>query len=130
MPARAHLPAVMSGCVQFRTGSVAPLPCIAGKCGNYMRFFPALCRHTLAAMFASYLAAALRHLARSWFYAAIRIAGLAVGISALMLMLLVVRTELGYNPWVRDADRVYVAVSALRPKQHPADYRPYVSHTL
>jgi putative ABC transport system permease protein len=81
-------------------------------------------------MLANCFAAALRHLARSRFYAAISIAGLAVGISALMLMLLVVRAELGYNGFVRDADRVYVAVSTLRPKQHPADYQPSVSHTL
>ena len=81
-------------------------------------------------MFANYLAAALRHLVRSRFYATISIVGLAIGICALMLMLLVVRNELGYNRFVRDADRVYVAVSTLKPKQHPADYRPWVSHTL
>jgi putative ABC transport system permease protein len=81
-------------------------------------------------MFSNYLAAALRHLARSRFYAAISIAGLAVGISALMLMLLVVRSELGYNRIARDADRVYLAVSTLKPQQHPADYQPAVSHTL
>jgi putative ABC transport system permease protein len=81
-------------------------------------------------MLANYLAAALRHLARSRFYAALSIAGLAVGIGSLMLMLLVVRAERTYNGFVRDADQVYVAVSALKPKQHPADYQPWVSHTL
>ncbi len=48
-------------------------------------------------MFANSLAASLRHLARSRFYAAVSIVGLAVGICALMLMLLVVRNEVDYN---------------------------------
>jgi putative ABC transport system permease protein len=81
-------------------------------------------------MFANYLAAALRHLARSRFYAAVSIVGLAVGICALMLMLLVVRSEVEYNRVVRERDRVYVAVSTLKPKQHPAGYKAAVSHTL
>ena len=81
-------------------------------------------------MLANYLAAALRHLARSRFYAAISLFGLAVGICALMLMLLVVRNELRYNWFVLAPDRVYVAISTLKPKQHAADYRPFVSHTL
>jgi putative ABC transport system permease protein len=81
-------------------------------------------------MFANYLAAALRHLARSRLYAAISILGLAVGICALMLMLLVVRNELGYNRFVQGADRVYVGVSVLRPKEQPANYTPIVSQTL
>ncbi len=81
-------------------------------------------------MFSNYLAAALRHLVRSRFYAALSIAGLAVGICVVMLMLLVVRSETGYNRVVRGADRVYVAVSTLKPKQHPADYNTAVSHTL
>jgi putative ABC transport system permease protein len=95
-----------------------------------MRFFPMPARHTLTAMLSNYLAAALRHLARSRFYAAISIVGLAVGICALMLMLLVVRNELGYNRVVGSPERVFVAVSVLKPKQHPADYQPYVAHTL
>lgn len=81
-------------------------------------------------MFSNYLAAALRHLARSRYYAAIGIAGLAIGICALMLMLLVVRSEIRYNPFVHDPDRVYVAVSVAKPQQHPADYQAAVSHTL
>jgi putative ABC transport system permease protein len=81
-------------------------------------------------MFSNYLAAALRHLARSRFYATLSIAGLAVGICVVMLMLLVVRSEVGFNRVVHEADRVYVAVSTLKPKQHPADYNTGVSHTL
>lgn len=116
----------------FSSGQVGALPRapFSGKCGCHLRFFPVWRRHTLAAMFSNYLAAALRHLARSRFYATLSIAGLAVGICAVMLMLLVVRAELGYNRFVGEPDRVFVAVSALRPKQHPADYKAAVSHTL
>lgn len=81
-------------------------------------------------MFSNYLAAALRHLARSRFYATLSIAGLAVGICVVMLMLLVVRSEVGFNRVVPEADRVYVAVSTLKPKRFPADYKAEVSHTL
>ena len=81
-------------------------------------------------MFSNYLAAALRNLARSRLYASISIAGLAVGICAVMLMLLVVRNEFGYDKFILGYDRVYLTVSTLEPKQHPADNRPFVSHTL
>jgi len=116
----------------FTSGQVAPrrgAP-FSGKYGCRLRFFPMRRRHTLAAMFSNYLAAALRHLVRSRFYAALSIAGLAVGICVVMLMLLVVRNETGYNRVVRGADQVYLAVSTLKPKQHPADYNTAVSHTL
>ena len=81
-------------------------------------------------MFSNYLAAALRHLARSRLYAVISIVGLAVGICALMLTLLVVRNELGYNRFVPGADRVFVGISVLQPKEQPAHYTPIVSQTL
>jgi putative ABC transport system permease protein len=81
-------------------------------------------------MFYNYLAAAVRHLVRSRFYAAISIAGLAAGICAVLLMLLVARNELGYDRFISGHDRVYLAVSTLQPKQRPADHRPFVSHTL
>src|SRR4051812_17873639 len=110
--------------VHFRTGGPRRAAPFSGKYGNGLRFFWLSCRHTLVAMLANYLAAALRHLVRSRFYATLSIAGLAVGVCVLMLMLLVVRNELGYNRFVREADRAYVAVSVLRPKQHPADYQP------
>ena len=81
-------------------------------------------------MFFNYLAAALRNLARSRLYASISIAGLAVGICTVMLMLLVVRNEYGYDRFILGYDRVFLTVSTLEPKHFPPDYQPFVHHSL
>jgi putative ABC transport system permease protein len=51
-------------------------------------------------MFRNYLAVALRNLARSRWYSAINILGLAVGLAAAMIMALYVRSELTYDRFI------------------------------
>ncbi len=58
-------------------------------------------------MFRNYLAAALRNLVRNRLYAAINIAGLAIGFAAALLIALFVRDEFNYDTWVPGHERIY-----------------------
>ena len=58
-------------------------------------------------MLQNYLAAALRNLARNRLYAAINVAGLAVGFAAALLIVLFVRDELTFDRFIPGADRIY-----------------------
>ena len=58
-------------------------------------------------MFRNYLAAALRNLARNRLYAAITIAGLAIGFAAAMLIGLFVRDEYSYDKFIPGHERVF-----------------------
>jgi putative ABC transport system permease protein len=58
-------------------------------------------------MFRNYLAAALRNLVRNRLFAAITIAGLAVGFAAALLIALYVRDELTYDHWIPGHERIY-----------------------
>src|SRR5262249_23116744 len=59
-------------------------------------------------MIRHYLAAALRHLARSKLYAAINIIGLAAGFAVAILIALFVRDEFSYNRWIPGNENIYV----------------------
>ena len=59
-------------------------------------------------MFRNYLSAALNNMLRNKLYAAINIAGLAVGFAATILIGLYVRDELSYDRWIPGAANVYV----------------------
>ena len=59
-------------------------------------------------MFRSYLAAALRNLERNGFYAAVTVAGLAIGFAAAILIGLYVRHELTYDQFVPGHAQVYL----------------------
>ncbi|MFA6113318.1 MAG: ABC transporter permease [Sphingomonas sp.] len=58
-------------------------------------------------MWRNYLIVGLRALGRNRAYAAINIAGLAIGLAACVLILLYVRYERSYDSWMKDADRAF-----------------------
>lgn len=58
-------------------------------------------------MWRNYLLVGLRALAKSRVYAAINIAGLALGLAACLLILLYVRYEAGYDRWMPGSDRAF-----------------------
>ncbi|MFM2043690.1 MAG: hypothetical protein RLY86_2266 [Pseudomonadota bacterium] len=57
-------------------------------------------------MFRNYLTVALRNLVKHRLYSAINVIGLAVGLSAAVLILLLVRNELTYDRFITDKDRI------------------------
>jgi len=73
-------------------------------------------------MFRNYLAAALRNIARSRFYATISILGLAVGLSAALLVGLIIHHELTYDHFIPGYDRTYLIATIAIPKGHPELY--------
>ncbi|HEX4635855.1 MAG TPA: ABC transporter permease [Rhizomicrobium sp.] len=67
-------------------------------------------------MFRNYLIIALRNIARHKLYSFINIAGLAVGLASLILIVLFVRDELSYDKWIPGSDKLYrVEVTYLSP---------------
>ena len=58
-------------------------------------------------MFRNYLTIALRNIVRHKLYSFINIAGLAVGLACLILIMLFVRDELSYDKWIPGSDRLY-----------------------
>ena len=58
-------------------------------------------------MFENYLKTALRNLLRNKFYSLINIAGLAIGITACILIMLYVQSEFSYDKFHKNADRIY-----------------------
>lgn len=58
-------------------------------------------------MWRNYLTVGIRALAKSRAYAAINIAGLAIGLAACVLILLYVRYEQSYDDWLPEADRAF-----------------------
>jgi putative ABC transport system permease protein len=58
-------------------------------------------------MLRHYLTAAMRSLARSWTPTFIAISGLAIGLTACLLILIYVRYELTYDHWLPDSERLY-----------------------
>lgn len=68
-------------------------------------------------MFSSYFLTAYRNLRRNKVYAGINIAGLAVGLAAALLILLVVRFETSYDTFRPDVDRIYRVVASPKGPQ-------------
>ena len=58
-------------------------------------------------MWGHYLTVALRALTKNRTYAAINLAGLAIGLAACLMILLYVRYETSYDSWLPEAERVY-----------------------
>ena len=58
-------------------------------------------------MFRNYLVIALRNIVRHKLYSFINIAGLAVGLASLILIILYVRDELSYDKWIPGSDKLY-----------------------
>src|SRR5215469_1381758 len=86
--------------------------------------FVARCLCKGKAMFRNYLAAALRNIARSRFYAAISILGLAVGLTAAIVVGLIIRDQLIYDRFIPGYERTYLVSTIAIPKGHPALYQP------
>src|SRR6202046_3601957 len=71
-------------------------------------------------MFRNYLITALRNFTRHKLYSFINIAGLTVGLSCAIFIILFVRDQLSYDRWVPDTQNLYrVEVTARNPGQHP-----------
>jgi putative ABC transport system permease protein len=58
-------------------------------------------------MFANYLAAAFRNLARNWLYAGVMVLGLSIGMATAMLVALFVRDELTFDQFIPGHEQVY-----------------------
>jgi len=58
-------------------------------------------------MLRNYLVIALRNIIRHKLYSFINIAGLAVGLASLILIILFVRDELSYDKWIPGSDKLY-----------------------
>ncbi len=58
-------------------------------------------------MFRNYLAVALRNIARHKLYSFINIAGLAVGLTCAILVMLFVRDELSYDTWIPGSEKLW-----------------------
>ena len=66
--------------------------------------------------------ASLRNLARNKLHAAISIFGLAVGLCGATLAGVLLRSELSYDRFIADYERVYLAEWTLAPPGHPTRY--------
>jgi putative ABC transport system permease protein len=64
-------------------------------------------------MWRNYLTVGFRALTKNRTYAAINLAGLAIGLAACLLLLLYVRYETSYDKWLPDAERVYQVQSVF-----------------
>lgn len=70
----------------------------------------------------NYLLVAVRNLVRSPLYSTINVAGLVVGLTCCLLILLFVRDELSYDRWLPDADRIVrVESTFIVPGRDPMD---------
>ncbi len=64
-------------------------------------------------MFRNYLFTALRNIARHKLYSFINIAGLAVGLTCVMFIILFIRDETSYDKWIVDSDHLYRVESTV-----------------
>jgi putative ABC transport system permease protein len=83
-------------------------------------------------MFRNYLAAALRNLVRNRLYAAINVIGLAVGLTAALLIMLFVRDEFSYDKWLPAYERTYKVSSTMAMPNLTIhnDRAPYIAAAL
>jgi len=71
-------------------------------------------------MFQNYLITALRNFSRHKLYSFINIAGLTVGLSCAIFIILFVRDQLSYDRWIPGTDNLYrVEGTSLNPGQRP-----------
>src|SRR6202000_3330726 len=58
-------------------------------------------------MFRNYLVTALRNIARHRLYSLINIAGLAVGLTCAVFIILFIRDEVSYDKWIPGSENLY-----------------------
>jgi putative ABC transport system permease protein len=73
-------------------------------------------------MFWNYLKIGLRNLVRQRVYTIINIAGLSIGLAAVLVIALYIQHELGYNKHIPDADRMYRCVEIQKPSGIPEQH--------
>jgi putative ABC transport system permease protein len=66
-------------------------------------------------MFRNYLVIALRNLVRHKLYSAINIAGMAVGLTCVIFVILFIRDELSYDKWIPDTQNLYRIEKIIHP---------------
>lgn len=71
-------------------------------------------------MIRNYLIVALRNILRHKLYSFINIAGLAVGLTCVILIMLFVRDELSYDKWIPGSDGLYRVEVTYHPPGRPA----------
>jgi putative ABC transport system permease protein len=71
-------------------------------------------------MFRNYLTIALRNIVRHKLYSFINIAGLAVGLTCVILIALFVQNEMSYDRWIPGSDRLYRVEVTYYPPGRPA----------
>ncbi|HEY2009939.1 MAG TPA: ABC transporter permease [Rhizomicrobium sp.] len=71
-------------------------------------------------MFRNYLVTALRNIVRHRLYSLINIAGLAVGLSCAVFIILFIRDEVSYDKWIPDSENLYrIEHTFAAPSQAP-----------
>lgn len=70
-------------------------------------------------MFWNYLKIGFRNLIRQKIYAVINITGLSIGLAAVLIIVLYIQYELGYDKHIPDVDRVYRCVEIQKPAGIP-----------
>src|SRR5690348_10400096 len=79
-----------------------------------------LCATNRTPMFRNYLTIALRNIVRHRLYSFINIAGLAIGLACVILVILFVRDELSYDRWIPDTQNLYrLEMTAQMPDRPP-----------
>jgi putative ABC transport system permease protein len=78
----------------------------------------------------NYWKSALAHASGNRLFAAINVAGLAIGIATSVLMFVIVRAELTHNDFVPNYLETYLAVNAIIPTGHPTDYKLQSNHQV
>src|SRR5262245_9053971 len=81
-------------------------------------------------MFRNYLAAALRALMRSRFYAAIGIGGLALGLCAALVAVLVLRNQYSFDRFVPGYERIYLVGTTLKTPERDAQTDPFSHNAM
>ena len=75
-------------------------------------------------MFRNYLVTALRNFARHKLYSFINIAGLTVGLTCVIFIVLLLRDELSYDKWIPGTENLYRVELALPCPRPAADSGP------
>src|ERR1700678_1693494 len=73
-------------------------------------------------MFHNYLITALRNFTRHKLYSFINVAGLTVGLTCAIFIILFVRDELSYDKWIPGSENLYRVESTYYPPGAPPDF--------